>query len=623
VVAPAKSFFSSRPPSPSRLERKAWSLSEPLLGIIWLNDDDDNADTVPDGTDGVVNGAADLVRLYPVFLDIKQLVTVLPPGNGITYKLKQEENALNFVYTNLTRATAFSYTAGTLTTGFGPAFDQAASAASVQQIMAAGVDLFTGSPAFLDAIQNQSGGLLLIEGRQLTDKPLVLSVEKDGNVITELKLELSTMRIGTFWETANKANQVFNPTAKDDPWGGDGYGGYGTEQNGAPRNMVFLVPDPQDNKYKVTLEVGVPASGGAGFIAAAYVGETKVANSDKAVMPDGKCELAFEHLGTSKDIEDFAIRVGYDANSSGTLDPAEIIKLAVKTYGEPTVRGTKGSKYNSAKGTIDGIISGSITSVGTGIFLPHAKRFLQIFRDGFVDNPSFPEDKRPTSSSTVSFDAFNGYFAEWLTHNSGAPFNDAGVADITEYTWGPLTSAADLVATSPQIEDPLSAFYLSTVRPLATSYFASLPVGSSAYFPSAAGTFYDIPHTHESLAWVPATTVTFDRSWLYDKLDDVNGTIGRGRLLSHQARYRVEKQLVVYDNPEGLPLIVEELVVTQVLSQGAVIDLYDFNHLTGSAGQDAATLQIGYGKGAYGADRNRGKIYRDRIEFAKIHTSLP
>lgn len=598
---------------------------------FWLNDDNDAA-SGGDANDAVVNGANDLKDFYPVFLNLKQLITVLPTSGGVKYKLKQETGALNFVYTNLTRETAFTYQSGTLTTGFGPSFIQPASSATTQPITE-GIEL---SDDFLNRIKDQNQGVLLIEGRLLTDKPLLLSVEKtDGTVIAEVKLELSTMRVGKLWETANKANQVFNPTAKDDPWGGNGYGGYGTEQNGAPRNMVFLVPDPQDNKYKVTMELGAPATtSGAKLIVAAYVDGIKVANSDRAVTPEGTCDLAFEHPAQEygpdgvpilNDIVDFTIRVGADANNNNTLDLAEIIKMGVKTYGEPTVRGTRASKYDTARQNIDDIVDGDWTSPNwaTDLVLPHAKRFLQIFRDGNPNNPSFPEDKKPTSSSTVTFDAFSGYFAEWLTHNSGAPFDDAGVVDITEYKWNFNTTAADLIASSPQLRNFLRSFYALTVSNLADSHFASLPVGSSAYFPSSTGFFdVDVPNIHESLDWVPKTTVTF-ASAAPALLNDLNGMIGRGRLLSHKARFLVEKQLVVENGGPDGTVAYEKLVVTQVVSQGTVIDLYDFNHLIGGAGQDAATLQIGYGRGAYGVDRNRGKIYRDRIEFEKIHTSLP
>ena len=120
-------------------------------------------------------------------------------------------------------------------------------------------------------------------------------------------------------------------------------------------------------------------------------------------------------------------------------------------------------------------------------------------------------------------------------------------------------------------------------------------------------------HTSESPEWVTPYTETFD-TWLQNLIDDVNGTIGRGRLLFHKARYKVEKQETLFGST---------LVVTEVRSWGEVSDLYDFNHDVGGAAQNAAILQIGYGNGSYGATRNRGKIFRDRIEFNKLYTELP
>ncbi len=237
MVASA-SFFSSRLSSKLRLGEKAPSHPKPSLGIIWLNDDIDSGDMGgndipgqavqvvngfnigPDYTTnvdpsgrqlGVVNGARDLVDLFPVALDIKQLLAVLPPSVSVKYKLKQADGALNFVYTNLTRDHAFDYQrlpqgASPLTSGFGPTLTQAPASASKQQVTTAGVDLFgdvSGSPQFLDAIQNHNGGVILVEGRAATSAPLVLSVEKDGTVIAEVKLELSLAPVETMFRHLN------------------------------------------------------------------------------------------------------------------------------------------------------------------------------------------------------------------------------------------------------------------------------------------------------------------------------------------------------------------------------------------------------------------------------------
>jgi hypothetical protein len=205
---------------------------------FWSNDDNDggsidiadipgqgvssNVGGVPTGADyrtwtdlngndaGLVQGARDLVDYFPVYLDIKQLLAVLPPSGTIKYKLKQADGALNFVYTNLTRTTAFDYQRKLLTSGFGPALTQSAQAATKYHITPTGIDVFggtTGSAGFLDAIQNHDGGVVMIDCRAATNKPtdpLVLSIEKtDGTVIAEVKLELKISPIEDMFRHLN------------------------------------------------------------------------------------------------------------------------------------------------------------------------------------------------------------------------------------------------------------------------------------------------------------------------------------------------------------------------------------------------------------------------------------
>jgi hypothetical protein len=119
------------------------------------------------------------------------------------------------------------------------------------------------------------------------------------------------------------------------------------------------------------------------------------------------------------------------------------------------------------------------------------------------------------------------------------------------------------------------------------------------------GGFYRVPHTSESLGW-PYTTVTFDEPLIWNPVDDVNGSIGRGRVISHEAQYTVEKKSF---------LGVEYLDVVAVHYVGGVEDLYDFNYEAGLIAGQPAILQIGHGNGSYGASRDAANIYRDRIEF--------
>jgi len=422
------------------------------------------------------------------------------------------------------------------------------------------------------------------------------------------------------WETENKANQIFNPTRKDDPVDDDQDPDANGDSYGVPRNYIYMVPNPVGDTYNVTIKADIqPADLRTRFYAAGYVGSTIVSGSGRIPFDaNGECELNFLHPGSSSGVEDFTIKVGFDQNDNGELDSGDLFMPCVvkntttdEVIGDPMVKGSSATRYTSAKSVIDN----RVTVWGTEApVLEHARALLKIFRDG--NAAGVPTEKQPTDSDTSSFNAFTGYFAEWLTHNSGAPFDDSGNATLTEYYWGEFTSLADLVATAPQIEDPISAFYNATVYSVVTNYFAGLPVGSTATFPSAnPEDGYSVTHVSESPAWVAPGTPTIElNSWLWDKVDDVNGTVGRGRLLSHKVRYKVEKQETLFGS---------ELVVTEIRSWGEVSDLYDFNHDVGGAAQDAAILQIGYGNGSYGSPRNRGMIFRDRIEFNKPYTELP
>ncbi|MDD2762465.1 MAG: hypothetical protein PHE83_00670 [Opitutaceae bacterium] len=205
---------------------------------FWINDDNDQnaaeGDDIP-GQDtnsanynsAVVDSIRDLVDFFPVYLDIKPLLTVLPPDDSIKYKLKQADGALNFVYTDLTRDRALACQKELLTTGFGDQFDQAPGNAVTHQITIEGYEL---SSSFLNGVKDNDWGVVLVEGRATTTAPLVLAVEKEGMTIAELSLPLRISPVeGMFRhlnlrslaknydESANVPSDVGPATRIDDP----------------------------------------------------------------------------------------------------------------------------------------------------------------------------------------------------------------------------------------------------------------------------------------------------------------------------------------------------------------------------------------------------------------------
>ena len=391
-------------------------------------------------------------------------------------------------------------------------------------------------------------------------------------------------------ETANPANYVFNATPKDDP-------------PEIPMNMLYVVESLADSLYHVKVEVDdQPASARNKLMYAVYTGGSKLPTGEGFSPLSGPININFNHpMGSSTFVTDFEIKVGYDLNGNSSLDTNEILNpLEVKNatgevIGPPTVRGASDVRYTTALGVV---------AVGTVDFLvPHASKLLQLFYDGGPGG--LPSDKQPTSSGTINVNSFSGSFSEWLTHNSGAAFSSGGAATIPYHQWNIATSLANLVGESHQIKQTAEDYYNTTVASVVEAYFLTNPVGHVATFPPSPTDYYNIPHNHESPEWVPATTVTFDEPLQVNGInDDVNGTIGRGRLLYHKAKFIVEKKSLMG---------VEWLDMIQANYLGEVDDLYDFNQEAGGPAGESAIVQIGYGDGTYG--RSAGVIYRSHIIF--------
>ena len=409
--------------------------------------------------------------------------------------------------------------------------------------------------------------------------------------ITALEATLNEL-----WETSNRVNQIFNPTPKDDP-------------PPASSNKLYVVESPVNNRYHVTLDVAdQPASLRNILMYAVYDGGTIVTYDFFPVS--GPVNIVFDHTA-SKDgaLVDFDLKCGWDVNGNGELDsfdvlcPVNVKNFSGQIIGPAIVKGASTTKYGDSVDYINNAFYDP--------FIPHAKALLHIFLDG--NTSAVATDRLPTQTNTVNFDCYSDPFCIWLTHNAGAPFNSSGTASIQQYVWGTNTSLADLTCNSYQMKTAVQLFYNSNVLAVANAFFATNPVGTIATFPLD-GTAYGIPHPDESLPWVAnylsGATVAFDEPLQYNGVDDdINGTIGRGRILSHTAQFTIEKVQDLFDT---------KLVLTNGRFTGIVEDLYDFNAEDQGAGGDAAIIQLGHGNGGYGSGRASGFLFRDRIEFDEV-----
>ena len=469
-----------------------------------------------------------------------------------------------------------------------------------------------------DSLSLTSGGASttlrgLVPGRTVVEGKFYDTQGQHIGPVQQAELIILPVEFKKMWETKNKANQVFNSARKDDPKASiteppDAAGSV----HGVDTNHLYVVVDPTDNKLGVTVDV-VVGSDPTKWVAAAFNGGSKVSGSDTVFPASGPVAMHIPHG------DELAIRVGYDANGNSQLDTAEEIKLSMaakfdkSTNGEPTVKGISGAKYTEMFNTASGVIA----LANVPLFpIPHSAAFLRLFRDGTTTG--MPADKRPTSpTGSFTMDVFKGELSEWLTHNSGAAFTDDGIADTPFYHWDATTSAGELAGLSYTVKTAVQSHFDTAIMPHVTAHFASLPPGAQADLPQSG--LATITHAHQSTPpWAPKTTVLFNNPYLYDKgLDDVFGTIGRGRVPQHKARYTVKK--VEYDeyfgdNPTGSPIF-RKAIGYNVTARtvGSVTDIYDFNYNAGTINIIGATLQLGYGKGIYG--RTAGKIYRWNINW--------
>ncbi len=185
---------------------------------FWINDDHDTGDIsegdsdVPgqgggwfgfEGAnykDDVVNGRSDLLDFFPVWLDISTVLSNYPPANGAIYKLRQADDALKFVYTDLTHTNAGDYLI-TDVGSCGVATNQNAREATTIQIIADGVTLNTN---FLNRIAaNTNKGVLMMEAVNPSTAPLVLEIWKGDIKVWETSLALKLSGVEDMYRWIN------------------------------------------------------------------------------------------------------------------------------------------------------------------------------------------------------------------------------------------------------------------------------------------------------------------------------------------------------------------------------------------------------------------------------------
>ena len=483
-------------------------------------------------------------------------------------------------------------------------------------------------------------------------------------------------------ETANKANRIYNNTRKDDcsknpnkaeKEGDDFYS--------VPRNNLYVVADPTDEKFKVSLQWAPDVSDRSNYICAAYeIGTTtitKVFGTDTKFPSTAGLDANIQiPAPTAASTTAYEIRAGYDQNHNDLLDSGEEERILIyrktrNSVGAPvsedryaTVMGISTQKYQ------DGVtgISGWVNSIAIPFLVPVPHAFLSRFYN--MNWSSGTSNCTPNGSPPITFDAFqnataiNSNFSEWLTHNSGARFNEAGIAtDMQKHVWDAHSWVSDWflnrdplalnatriiwIPTLPPVGIPieyrtdtgaaLESYYNSNVKSVAEAQLGSQPDGSwyfSSFYSFPASSITILPSMSSSA--YPTSTVVAgyepaETSWPgtgaaalaflatlagdTPRLDNFAAYITLGRM-----RANIRFQFQVRREFNGFWT---EYVVRKVWCSGSLTDLYDFTYedeyttsTDNSAARNAAMIQIGGGAGRGGIPMaTPGRIFRVEINI--------
>lgn len=193
---------SRMPDDPDRLLAE-----QKLPWYFWVNDDNDSGETdgndIPgqgsNGQDASVNGVRDLVDFFPLHLNIARLLSVLPADiPGISYRLAQADGAANFLTTEFAPASVGNYQFDAITA-------QGVGSKTVTRITTEGVAL---DPTFLGSASRDDRGVILVEARGPTTKPLRLEAWRGTELLARLDLPVSFSGVEDMFRHVNLVGAV-------------------------------------------------------------------------------------------------------------------------------------------------------------------------------------------------------------------------------------------------------------------------------------------------------------------------------------------------------------------------------------------------------------------------------
>ena len=191
---------------------------------IWINDDDDKRnqdysesdEDIPgrlvlfDATNSTVDGVCDFEDFFPIHINAASIFEFINEheafreayeSGSLTLHLSQEDDAVNVVWTSLTRQHCGAYLSENIPS-CGKSLDKDLIDAKTQQVTSGGLQIPLNVMNLMRT--NPDAGVILVEGASTSDKPLVLELRYNENVcIWKCELQLKVVPVESLYTTLN------------------------------------------------------------------------------------------------------------------------------------------------------------------------------------------------------------------------------------------------------------------------------------------------------------------------------------------------------------------------------------------------------------------------------------
>ena len=190
---------------------------------FWINDDNDDEDkqendsandipgSGPNHSNGHVDGRCDLLDFTPILLDVNSVVACVPESmrSAFLFRLRQQDEALNVVWTSLDADRAGAFQTNDCGQVFGSTLSAAIESAQTERIEDDGTSV---SDTFAEVLCADGGrGVVLVEGRQSTTNSLWLEVMCAGKVVCSNALPCVISSVEEMYRLASLRDAVEDP----------------------------------------------------------------------------------------------------------------------------------------------------------------------------------------------------------------------------------------------------------------------------------------------------------------------------------------------------------------------------------------------------------------------------